>query len=430
MNRDINPNTKLGEVYKNLLGLNLTVEDMDLPVSVRNYLKQGGVHHLQQILSMSETDLMNFNFARRNCAYLMSWLTEESKRRECAQSVRVMNDEKQFNIFAVAKIWKSEEIHTSIIAELINPRSAYHDYGQAFLDLFLQTIGLSKDDFIGATIATEVRTTENRRIDLVISSKTHYVPFEVKIWAKDQPNQLKAYYDFAKNTGKQVPFVVYLTPTEREPSVDSRGQGIDLQCITFEKHILPWLEQCMDCNPPQDVLEILNQLHHNIQKNIVRNTEHPLLTAICANKALENLEAGKTECTPKYRTYTLNKLGILEVALRIELKDDDHVKLVIICGIEDNGKPNYAIAYTYISETPEEFTRLMNSTFAGDIEVDRNPERKKWGRLQRFFCRKTGETSADFAARCGDGIAEILTKCTVPATGRGAALSGEHVIDD
>lgn len=88
LHRDINPNTKLGEVYKNLSDLNLTVEDMDLPVSVRNYLKQSGVHHLQQILSMSEADLANFSFARRNCAYLMSWLAEESKRRECAEKKR------------------------------------------------------------------------------------------------------------------------------------------------------------------------------------------------------------------------------------------------------------------------------------------------------------------------------------------------------
>lgn len=323
-----------------------------------------------------------------------------------------MNGEKQFNIFEVAKIWKSEEIHTSIIAELMNPHSEYHDQGQDFLDLFLQTIGLSKDNFIDATVATEVRTMDNRRIDLVISSNTHYVPVEVKIWAKDQQNQLQSYYVFAKNSGKEVPFIVYLTPTEREPSVDSKGGGIDLKCITFEKQILPWLEQCMDCNPKQDVLEILRQLHHNIKKNIVRNYEHPLLTAICANKVLSKLEANKTECTPKYRTYTLNKLGVLEVALRIELKDDDNVKLTIICGVEDNEKPNYAVAHLYISEAPKKFTLLMNNTFQKDFEINRNPEQKKWARLQRLFFREAGETSADFAARCCGGIAEILTNCT------------------
>lgn len=45
--------------------------------------------------------------------------------------------DKKFNIFQVAKIWNSEEIHTSVIAELINPQSAFHDWGAVFLDKFL-----------------------------------------------------------------------------------------------------------------------------------------------------------------------------------------------------------------------------------------------------------------------------------------------------
>lgn len=78
LDKIINQHTKLGEVYKNLIGVNLTIEDMDLPVSVYNYLKRGGIDHLQQILLMSEADLAKFSFARRNCAYLVSWLAEES----------------------------------------------------------------------------------------------------------------------------------------------------------------------------------------------------------------------------------------------------------------------------------------------------------------------------------------------------------------
>ena len=55
-----------------------------------------------------------------------------------------MSDEKnkKFNIFQVAGIWKSEEIHTSVIAELINPKSAFHDKGADFLDKFLLWIGI------------------------------------------------------------------------------------------------------------------------------------------------------------------------------------------------------------------------------------------------------------------------------------------------
>jgi hypothetical protein len=96
--------------------------------------------------------------------------------------------ESKFNIFHVAGIYKNEEIHTSIIAELINPQSRYHGYGQRFLNIFCEVIKLD-GNFQGATIKTEVATTEGRKIDMVISTHQYYVPFEVKIWAKDQSNQ-------------------------------------------------------------------------------------------------------------------------------------------------------------------------------------------------------------------------------------------------
>lgn len=326
-----------------------------------------------------------------------------------------MNNEKQFNLFEVAKIWKSEEIHTSIIAELMNPWSEFHSYGQAFLDLLIQKIGLNKADFIDSTITTEEQTAEGRRIDMVVASKTHYLPFEVKIWAKDQPNQLGCYYHFAKQSGKKVPFIVYLTPTQRKPSDYSRGetlQDCDIKCITFEKHILPWLDECIAYKPGQDVLQILKQLRYNIQKNIVRNYEHPLLTAICENKVLKKLETNKTECTPKYRTYRLNKQGVLEVALRIVRESDDCVKLFIICGIQVDGKPNYAIASSYIAEEPDKFRQLLNDTFQEAFAIRRDPNQKHWARWQRHFCREDGEACADFAQRCCDGIAEILSNCT------------------
>ena len=44
---------------------------------------------------------------------------------------------KTFNIFQVAGIWKSEEIHTRVIAELLDPNSQFHDMGIVFLEKFL-----------------------------------------------------------------------------------------------------------------------------------------------------------------------------------------------------------------------------------------------------------------------------------------------------
>lgn len=86
MNQDINQNTQLGERYKNLCGVSQTVEDMDLPVSVYNHLKRGGVNYLEQLLLLNEADLINLIGARRNSPYLLSWLEEHSRRRSCTES--------------------------------------------------------------------------------------------------------------------------------------------------------------------------------------------------------------------------------------------------------------------------------------------------------------------------------------------------------
>lgn len=86
MDKQFDAKTKLGEIYKNLCGINLTVEDMDLPVRIYNYLKRCNINNLQQILLMSEDDLINAgkhlrpNRVPKSCAYIIFKLEELSKR--------------------------------------------------------------------------------------------------------------------------------------------------------------------------------------------------------------------------------------------------------------------------------------------------------------------------------------------------------------
>ena len=48
---------KFGELHKNLVGLDLTTEELDLPVRVYNYLKRAGIDNLQQLLAISYDEL-------------------------------------------------------------------------------------------------------------------------------------------------------------------------------------------------------------------------------------------------------------------------------------------------------------------------------------------------------------------------------------
>ena len=48
---------KFAELHKNLAKLNLTTEELDLPVRVYNRLKRSGINNLQQLLAISYDEL-------------------------------------------------------------------------------------------------------------------------------------------------------------------------------------------------------------------------------------------------------------------------------------------------------------------------------------------------------------------------------------
>ena len=192
---------------------------------------------------------------------------------------------KKFNFFQVAGIYKNEEVHTSIIAELIKTESKtkHHKHGDHFLKLLLDELSkkpnlfmLDPADFIGAVVETEVPTLNGRRIDMVISTEKYYIPFEVKIWAKDQNEQLADYYNYADANGKEKPYVFFLTPNGDPPHENStkglaEGDKDKIKLISFKEDILPWLIRCKEvCSDPDsdDVRIMIDQLFTNIKEQI------------------------------------------------------------------------------------------------------------------------------------------------------------------
>lgn len=366
-----------------------------------------------------------------------------------------MSDEKnkKFNIFQVAGIWKSEEIHTSVIAELINPKSAFHDKGADFLDKFLLWIGIPTlsreklEELRNAEVKTEVPTDKGRRIDMVISTERLYLPFEVKIWAGDQDAQLWDYYTFAKKQGKEVPYVYYLTTDGHKPSAQSRTNPSDdkkqlsdnqIRLLSFSGHIFRWLEDCMkEPGIPSDVLEIMKQLRDNIQggpdtqirsgvqlKCFSKWEKKDVLDTLY--QKLSNYDLPWTECTPAYMTFTLNKMKFgtvsLEFALRIKKERvkkeceskaeyEDRVRLYLICGLtQEDGKPDYAAAGDYISEHHEEFANLLETTFSeggNTLKLKTDPVKSTWNRLPENACYKNLDADS-----CYHEIEKILKNLT------------------
>lgn len=320
---------------------------------------------------------------------------------------------KKFNIFQVAGIWKSEEIHTSVIAELINPQSAFHDKGADFLCKFLRKIGveISDEELKKAEVKTEVPTSEGRRIDMVISTESLYLPFEVKIWAGDQDTQLWDYYTFAKaqaeEHGQTVSKIYYITPDGHEPSPQSRGNlGNEVCPLSFKADILPWLKECMD-DPDirrlSDVWEIMRQMHDNIAgqpgSQGFSKWTRDVLDTIC----LELVRKYDLQWTDRkgrkedpYKMFTLKKEGFLEFDLRIEKTGKDQVELYLICCLKREGeKISYRsdVVDKYISEHKGAYSGLLKATFKDGgktfgVKDESVTIKTAWNRLPENLCHE------------------------------------------
>lgn len=152
-----------------------------------------------------------------------------------------------FNGFVSFGIRADETKHSKFIANLLNPKGN-HKQGDKFLKLFLEQVEITDFNLKGLDVKCE-KDAKGRRIDIAIWNKTQFLVIENKFWAGDQDNQLRDYYNFALKQAKAENIIMlYLTPYGKLPSPDSLGDLSieDVICISYEKHILNWLNECLD----------------------------------------------------------------------------------------------------------------------------------------------------------------------------------------
>jgi hypothetical protein len=159
-----------------------------------------------------------------------------------------------FNPYLIFGLKDKEIMHSRFIKSLLNP-DEIHGFKHAFLDLFLKRIEITGFNLISVTTECEKNTFNNRFIDIAIENKKakQMIIIENKIWANDLDNQLSDYYNFALNLcdGKSENLhVVYLTPYGRQPNAISFPKENEqpkngIRCISYEKDILDWLDDCL-----------------------------------------------------------------------------------------------------------------------------------------------------------------------------------------
>ena len=188
---------------------------------------------------------------------------------------------RNFNFFSVLGIGEREVYICRCISELLSPNGSHGQkslYLEIFNEFVLKEIGcdiVPKELSEGTVVDVERSTETDRRIDIVIVTKSNIIGIEAKINAPDLKGQLADYMKELKRYNKKKSYLIYLTKYGNPPSSESlNGDETkigkeDIKRISFKNHIVSWLTECLKHPNTQraiPVREFILQLLSNIKK--------------------------------------------------------------------------------------------------------------------------------------------------------------------
>lgn len=148
--------------------------------------------------------------------------------------------ENSFNIFRILKAGHEEVgLHSRFLFELLNPKGS-HGMGDVFLQLFVKECDLPPLSYDTVHVLRE-----HANIDILIQDNNRAIVIENKVYAGDQYEQLKRYFEYTKSSYRQ-PTLVYLTLNGTPPSEESIGDVSESPVlISYKFHISSWLVDCI-----------------------------------------------------------------------------------------------------------------------------------------------------------------------------------------
>ena len=175
----------------------------------------------------------------------------------------------RFNMFRITGVNHYENTHSSILAELLNPKGSHGLKGKflkVFVDQLMTQEKMKTFHCENATVKTEAPG--NGRIDiLIVDDLKRAIIIENKIYANDQWEQLKRYDDHAKKTYGSGNYVIfYLTLQGKEASKNS-GENVVYFPLSFAYDIIQWLEQCVNLSARYPLVrETMNQYINHLKQ--------------------------------------------------------------------------------------------------------------------------------------------------------------------
>ncbi len=190
-----------------------------------------------------------------------------------------------FNVFNICDLRTKELFHSKFIAEFLSPKGS-HGFGNAFLELFCKQLDIPLTAFEKCNVYTE-HSFEEGRIDIVLlSEKDTAIVIENKIYAGDQPEQLKRYSKWLNTQNVQNKKLFYLTLDGHE-SIEAKREAIEYSPISYSEDILFWLDKCIKIAVEKPFIrETLLQY-----KNLVKELTHQSLEDINMEKLYKKITA-------------------------------------------------------------------------------------------------------------------------------------------
>jgi len=182
---------------------------------------------------------------------------------------RIANKER-FSVFSCLTRHHLEELHTRFLRYLLNPNDT-HDCGSRFLTAFIKLISEDEDiktnkyfETLSTIIANgelENAIVENKdkyigssndsgdvygKIDIFIETKSMNIVIENKTSYGEQDAQIERYVTYCEEQEKKLGkayIILYLTPTGWE---SQEAGGKEYYRISYDKHIIFWLKDCIE----------------------------------------------------------------------------------------------------------------------------------------------------------------------------------------
>ena len=252
---------------------------------------------------------------------------EEQKK----QKQRGLNDYNMVNV--VRKENAEVGMHSNVIYSLIDP-NGLHYQDDLFLQIFIKDV-LEINDFGDIlSVQAEESTNENRRVDFTIKSSNYYIGIEMKIDALDLENQISHYYEDLKEKASkdsnQKVLIYYLTKNGKDASFHSHRE-IEYKKISFENHILTWIENCQkEVNNITNLNEAFEN-YKDIVKKITNKYEGRVMSL--KNELLKNeeyFELAKeiSEAFQEAKNEKINELKNKQINLIIEIVEEKNLQFI------------------------------------------------------------------------------------------------------